>query len=137
VRLVLDTNVVVSALVFGGTPVHLLQAAVTGDVLLFTSPILLAELRKVLARPHLAAPLARKQASVDQAIAKYGELALRVSPLTVPRIVERDPDDDHVIACALAARADAIISGDRHLLDLGEHQGIAILSAADALTRLA
>ena len=136
-RLVLDTNVVVSALVFGGTPLQLLQAAVTGDVLLFTSPALLAELREVLARPHLAVPLARKQSSVERAIAKYGELALRVSPTSTPPVVERDPDDDHVIACALAARADAIVSGDRHLLDLGQHQGIIILTASDALKRLA
>jgi len=108
VRLVLDTNVVVSALAFGGTPLQLLHAAVTGDVLLFTSKALLAELREVLARPHLAGPLARKQSSVEQAIAKYGELALRVAPTSVPRVVPNDPDDDHVIACALAARADGV-----------------------------
>jgi len=135
-RLVLDTNVVVSAVVFGGIPLRLLQAAASGDALLFTSPILLTELRKVLARPHLAEPLARKQSSVDQAIASYGELALRVSPLFTPRVVERDPDDDCVIACALAARADAIVSGDHDLLELRQHQGIAILTAADALARL-
>lgn len=136
-RLVLDTNVVVSALVFGGTPLQLLQAAVTGDVLLFTSPALLTELREVLARLHLAVPLARKQGSVEQVIAKYGELALRVAPVSAPRVVPADPDDDHVIACALAARADAIVSGDHHLLDLKQHQGIAILSASDALKRIA
>lgn len=136
-RLVLDTNVVVSALVFGGTPLRLLQAAADGQALLFTSPVLLAELRDVLARPHLAGPLAGKRSTVDQAIASYGELALHVSPPFAPRAVERDPGDDHVIACALAARADAIVSGDRDLLDLGQYQGIAILAAADALARLA
>ncbi len=135
-RLVLDTNVVVSALVFGGTPLQLLHAAVTGDVLLFTSPVLLAELREVLARPHLAVPLARKQSSVEQAIAKYDELALRVSPPSIPRIVPNDPDDDHVIACAIAAHADAIVSGDRDLLDLGQHQDIVIITAKQALARL-
>lgn len=136
-RFVLDTNVVVSALVFGGTPLQLLHAAVTGDVLLFTSPVLLAELREVLARPHLAGPLARKQSSVERAIAKYGELALRVAPTSAPRVVPNDPDDDHVIACALAAQADIVVSGDRDLLDLQQHQGIAILTASEALKRIA
>lgn len=135
-RLVLDTNVVVSALVFGGTPLQLLQAATAGNLLLFTSPALLTELRGVLARPHLALPLARKQSSVEQAIIQYGELTLRVTPHTVPRVVPNDPDDDHVIACALAARADAIVSGDRHLLDLGQHQGIAMLTARQAIERI-
>ena len=47
-----------------------------------------------------------------------------------PHVVLVDVDDDHVIACAMVARADAIVSGDRDLLDLTEHQGIAILTAA-------
>ncbi|MBK6377338.1 MAG: PIN domain-containing protein [Xanthomonadales bacterium] len=60
---------------------------------------------------------------------------LTPSGVFVPRVVPTDPDDDHVIACALAARADAIVSGDRDLLELGQHQGIAILKASDALKR--
>lgn len=56
-RVVLDTNVVVSALVWGGTSYKLLQAATAGDIELYTSPALLAELREVLAREHLASRL--------------------------------------------------------------------------------
>jgi predicted nucleic acid-binding protein len=47
-----------------------------------------------------------------------------------------EPDDDHVLACALAAKAEIIVSGDRHLLDLREYQDIPILNTADALQRL-
>lgn len=104
-RLVLDTNVVVSALIWGGTPYKLLQAATDGYVELFTSPVLLAELRGVLAREHLASRLAKQRSSVEQAIGFYGELAISVSPLVTPRAVPRDADDDHVIAAALAAKA--------------------------------
>ena len=55
-----------------------------------------------------------------------------VQPQTVPRVVPTDPDDDHVIACALAANAELIVSGDSGLLALKEYQGIPIVSPAEA-----
>lgn len=136
-RIVLDTNVVVSALVWGGIPFKLLQAATQGSIELCTSPMLLAELRKVLGRGHLASRLVQQRSSVEEAIGLYGELAIRVSPLSTPRVVADDPDDDHVLACALAAHADWIVSGDRHLLDIRSYQAISIVSAAEAVNRLA
>lgn len=136
-RVVLDTNVVVSALVWGGTPDRLIQAAIDGEIDLATSPALLSELRAVLARPHLAGRLAQNQSTVEQAIDLYERLALQVSPLATPRVVAADADDDHVLACALAADADLIVSGDkRHLLPLGSYQHIPIVSAAEAVIRI-
>lgn len=136
-RLVLDTNIVVSALIWGGKPLKLLQAATAGDVELYTSPTLLAELREVLGREHLASRLAAQRSSLEQAVGFYGELAIGVSPLAVPRVVPNDPDDDHVIAAAVAAQAGWIVSGDRHLLNLVNYQGIAILTPHAAVDRLA
>jgi putative PIN family toxin of toxin-antitoxin system len=136
VQLVLDTNIVVSALIWGGTPYRLLQAATSGDIALFTSPVLLQELRDVLAREHLAARLRQKRASVEQAIGWYGELALCVTPLATPRVVLRDADDDHVIACAITAQVDAIVSGDNDLLSLTQYQGIAMLTPVQAIARI-
>lgn len=103
-RLVLDTNVIVSALIWGGTPYKLLQAATDGDIELFTSPVLLAELRGVLAREHLASRLVKQRSSVEQAIGFYGELAISVSPLTAPRAVPRDVNRtrDRTVTGALA-----------------------------------
>lgn len=66
-RLVLDTNVVVSALVWGGVPYKLIEAAVAGDIELVTSPALQAELQPVLAREHLASCLTQQRSSVEQA----------------------------------------------------------------------
>jgi hypothetical protein len=66
-RAVLETNVVVSALIWGGTPFAVLQAASEGGLLLFTSSILLGELREVLARPHLASRLEHQRGSVEEA----------------------------------------------------------------------
>ena len=135
-RVVLDTNVVVSALIWGGEPFKLIEAAAAGDIDLVTSPALLAELRDVLGRGHLAARLTAKRSSVEQAIRFYGELAINVSPLSVPRVVRDDADDDHVIAAAVAGGAQVVASGDRHLLDMGSHQGINILSVAVAVRQI-
>lgn len=133
-RVVLDTNVVVSALVWGGMPFKLLQAATDGDIDLYTSPVLMTELREVLAREHLTSRLVRQHASVESAIALYGELAIKASPLAIPRVVIDDPDDDHVLAVAVAANAQLIVSGDKkHLLSIKSYQDISILSPADAL----
>jgi len=118
-RAVLDTNVVVSALLWGGTPFKLLQAATEGDIELFTSPALLEELREVLARGHLTKRVARHQGSIDEAIGAYSELVAIVSPLATPRVVPNDADDDHVIAAAVAARAELLVTGDSDLLSLG------------------
>jgi putative PIN family toxin of toxin-antitoxin system len=136
-RAVLDTNVVVSALIWGGTPFTLLQAATEGDLLLCTSPALLMELRDVLARPHLASRLERQRSSVEQALALYAGLAASVAPAAIPQIVPDDPDDDHVIAASVAANADLLVSGDRHLLALGTHQGIRIVTTAEAVQLIA
>lgn len=135
-RLVLDTNVVVSALVWGGVPYQLIEAAAAGDIELVTSPALLTELRDVLGRAHLASRLTQQRSTVEQAIALYAELAISVSPLATPRVVPGDVDDDHVIAAAVAAGAKIVVSGDRHLLGLGSHQGIAIVNAAEAVRRV-
>jgi putative PIN family toxin of toxin-antitoxin system len=137
VRIVLDTNVVVSALLWHGAPYGLIRAAVDGTLTLCTSAELLAELREVLGREHLFARLDLQSSSVDEALALYGGLALSVVPTSVPGVVRADPDVDHVIATAVAAKADLIVSGDHHLLDIGLHKGIRIVTPAEAARMLA
>jgi len=137
VRIVLDTNVVLSALLWRGAPYRLLQAIRQRDnVTLFSSEILLAELARMLSRPGPAQRLAACDLTARQLLADYAQAVDFVSPAAIPRVVADDPDDDHVIAAAVAARADVIASGDRHLLDLGTYQSIRILRPAELLASI-
>jgi len=132
VRLVLDTNVVASAILWGGTPRLLLQAAREKRVELFTSTAMLAELTDILGRRKFARKIAASQLTIDQLVDGYAQLAALVRPVTTPRIAP-DPDDDVVIGTALAAKADLIVTGDKPLLTVSEHQGVRIASVAQAI----
>lgn len=137
-RLVLDTNVVLSGLLWRSHPRHLLDLAKEGTVSLYTSSALLDELADVLSREKWMAMLATRQTHAAFLMQRYGVLANLVRPNDIGRVVPNDPDDDAVIACALAARADLIVSGDKHLHSLGgEYNGIPIVTAAQAVQRIA
>jgi putative PIN family toxin of toxin-antitoxin system len=133
-HLVLDTNTAISGLLWGGTPGHLIDAAYAQQVALFTSLPLLAEFRGVICRDKFAKPLAARGLVAGEIFDGYVALCRIVEPAALKRIVPADPDDDHVLACAVAAKADLIVSGDKHLLGLGgEYQGIRIMTPAQAV----
>jgi putative PIN family toxin of toxin-antitoxin system len=136
VRAVADTNTVVSAFLWGGTPAEILTAARDQTLSLFTSAPLIAELEDVLARDKFAARISRAGSTVDELLAGYRALVQLVRAVEIDP-VSRDPDDDHVLACALAAQADLIVTRDRDLLVLGDFRNIRIVSAREALTLLA
>jgi len=132
-RAVLDTNVVASGLLWNGVPRQLLHAGREKKIRLYTSAPLLLELADILGRQKFARKLAAAQMSVDQLVEFYGLLTTVVHPEPIVPTILEDPDDDQVLACAIAAKADLIVSGDRHLLVLGQHQGIRIATAADVV----
>ena len=138
VRLLLDTNVVVAGLLWSGPPRRLIEYAIDGvAVELFSSPELLEELRQTLGYPKFAARLEHAGASIQSLVESYRDMVFLVVPKTVPRIVMNDADDDHVLAAALAAKVEFIVSGDRrHLLPLGSYQGIGIVTASDIISRI-
>lgn len=130
-RIVIDTNLLVSAIISSGLPRQLLNAARNGEFELCTSEVLLAELQRVLGRTKFANRLAGQMP--ESIVADLRALAVVVAPTHIPHVVLTDPDDDHVLAAALAGAAALIASGDRHdLLPLGSYEGIPILSAREA-----
>jgi len=136
-RVVIDTNLLVSSVIAQGTPRQLLQAARAGRFEWCTSNHLLAELQRVLGSAKFASRLTRAELNLETFMADLRRLATVVAPAQVPRIVPSDPDDDHVLAAAVAAGADLIVTGDSDLLPLGNHMGIAIVTARQALQRIA
>ena len=131
-RLVLDTNVVASAVLWGGVPRLLLQAGREKRVELFTSAALLAELTDILGRRKFDKKIAASTLTVDQLVDRYAALAALVRPSPTPRIAP-DPDDDVVIGTALAAKADLIVTGDKPLLSVAEYQRVRLVGVSQAL----
>ena len=132
-RIVCDTNVLVSGILFGGAAREIIRLASQGRLTSFLSPAMLDELQEVLARPKFGL-------SPDQVLAVVA-LLRESSDLVTPSIqiaaVAADPDDNRILEAAAAAQAEVLISGDAHLLDLRQWQGIDILTAAQFLARLA
>lgn len=135
-RVVIDTNVAISGLLWHGKPRGVLEQARSGVITIFSSPALLDELADVLIRPHLATRVMATGLTPAQLFQGYQALVEVIVPPAVPKVILADPDDDAVLACAAAIKANAIISGDQHLLELGSYQGIEIYSAAELVRRM-
>ena len=127
IKAILDTNVVISAIIFGGKPRRLLNLAIEGKVSLFFSEPMFEEIREILGGRKF-------RFTASQLLAVERELEA-ISDTVYPdksiKIVKDDPDDDVFIECALAADADFIVSGDKHLLALKSYGNVKIVNAAE------
>ena len=126
---VLDTNVLISAFLFGGAPREIVELIVAGVIDCSLSPVILDEVRGVLKRPKFG--LSPRQ--VMSLVEELGSLCEVVNPSASIHKVIADPDDDRVLECAVEARADVIVSGDIHLLELGKYKNILILNPSGLL----
>ena len=135
VRIVLDTNVLIGALITKGTPPdRLYQAWLRGEIDLVTCTAQIVEVADVLGRPRLL-----KYVDADEAAAIVENIDTRAVILDDPPDVDLSPDpkDNPILAAAIAGKVDLIVSGDKkHMLALGEVEGIPIVTARDALDRL-
>ncbi len=132
-KLVVDTNVLVSAFLWKGTPGRLIELAGEKECRLFTSRVLIDELAEVLQRKKLAKQVQATGFTAAQMLRNYQKLATTVTARRLAQQVSRDADDDAVLACALAAQADLIVSGDDDLLVLKQFQVIRIVTPAQAV----
>ena len=136
-KVVFDANILISALLIEQGPSgQLLDLFTEGGETMVVSSTVLDEVFRVLHRPRVA----RRYQLTDQDIAEYTG-ALRRRAVVTPGnasvdVLPSDPDDVHVVAAAIEAEADAIVTGDGHLLDLGAVPGIPVLTARELLTRL-
>lgn len=135
-RIVADTNVLVSGMLWHGNPARIIDASRQGMVQLLSSAALLDELRSTISRPMFLARLQLLPMSVDDFMSAIGELVEVVVPAAMSEPVSRDPDDDLVLATAVAGSADLIVTGDLDLLVIQNFRGISILSPSDAVIRM-
>lgn len=129
-KIVVDTNVVISGVFFGGAPRRVIEAVATGEIRALASAEITEEYSETVQEM-----IERKQGNIRQNI-----LTLFLSKLDMiePRTkveVSRDPDDDKFISCAVDGKALYIVSGDLDLLDIGTYDGIEIIKAADFCER--
>ena len=137
-KVVLDTNVFVSSLlVKAGLPAQILDAWRERRYLLIVSPAIIAEIRATLSYPRIRRKYAITDEDVEQLVTLLERDALLVlGDADTAGAIPEDPADEMVLACAVDAQADVIVSGDRHLLDLGSYRSIPILTVRQFLKRL-
>lgn len=129
-RVVIDTNILISATFWSGKPKQLLNQVRHEKITFLTSAVLLAELREVLTREDKPFKLSVREAL--RVSTEMADLAEIISPHTLVTAC-RDDADNRVLECAVDGRADWIVTGDRDLLDLKVFEGIKIVTVAQFL----
>lgn len=131
-RVVLDTNILISAtIVPQGFPGRILTAAFDGRISLIVSAKLLSEYSDVVRRPHIIRKYRTISERIQDTLIFLVLDTVHVSGIPTARIVLQDPKDDFIIASAVEGKARYIVSGDEHLLNLGQYRGVKILSPRD------
>ncbi|HWQ69294.1 MAG TPA: putative toxin-antitoxin system toxin component, PIN family [Patescibacteria group bacterium] len=124
---VFDTNVLIAAIITEGICSKLLRRARTGEVSLVSCPFILTEVRRILTRKFR---LSREEvtAAIELICEAMSEIIGQEPEIDS---ICRDRDDDHVLACALAAKADYLVTGDADLLDIKSFRRVRIVTPRD------
>lgn len=130
-RIVLDTNVWLSAIIFGGTPRKVLTSVLEGKTVVFTSPAILLEIALKLKEKFFWS-----EEKVVKTIKAISNLAIVVNPKKKLRVVKKDRADNKILEAALATEVEFIVTGDHHLLELIKFKKIKIVTAADFYNKI-
>lgn len=130
ISVTLDSNIYISALNFGGEPLHLLKMAEDGLIRLDVSDAILNEFGRVL-RDKFGWS-AEDVAEAHRDILAFSNHVVSAEAL---RVVSADATDDRIVECAAAARSDYLVTGDKHLLELGSHRSIRIVKPAEFMEK--
>lgn len=117
-----DTNIYISALLWGGKPLRLLEMGLAGEVRLAISSGIMEETLEVLARKFELSP-----ERLDRAKAYIRDCTVQVEPKQTLNVVEDDPDDNKIVECAVESASEAIITNDNVLLGMKQYQGIRMI----------
>jgi putative PIN family toxin of toxin-antitoxin system len=135
-RVVFDTNVIISGRLWSGAPRRALRAVEERRVESFISEDMVDELKDVISRPKFSERLALIGKTAEQVVQDHLQITTVIEVEPISPTIEADPDDDMVLACALSSKADCVVSGDPHLLDLGVFEDIPILTVNVFLEQL-
>jgi uncharacterized protein len=130
IRAVLDTNIIISAQFWSGAPGKVYAATASQKFTIVTSEALIAEVRRVLNYPKFARALAATGKTANDLVSDFQALTEVIDPVEILADAVRDPTDVHVLACAVAGKADYIVTGDDDLLTLRSYQEIPIVTAS-------
>ena len=130
-KAVIDTNVLISGILWRGVPFRLLKWAEEGILTIYTSLDIMTEVYRVLHYSKLQQYIDKERVRPDELFEKIESLCTIVHVENIVRGVCPDEDDDKFLSCALSADVEYLVTGDSHLLDLGRYQTVRILTAAE------
>jgi putative PIN family toxin of toxin-antitoxin system len=128
-KVVIDTNVYISAIFWGGNPRKVIDLGRDGKVEFYTSEDIVKEIMTVLLKKFKL-----NFNDVERILLDFLSFTLLVKPTQSIRVISEDPEDDKFIECAISCNADYIVSGDRHLINLKEYEGIKIVNSIEFLS---
>ena len=133
-RVLLDTNIWISGLLWGGNPRRIIQLAVSEQIVLYSSKLLIEELQTTLAYPKLQRRLEKLAITAEELLVEVARITQLCQPVTISDLSQlRDPKDKIVLETAVSVPVEVIVSGDEDLLILREFQDIPILTTKQFL----